>query len=209
MKLNGNYARQSLLFRYTVENLSRLSSIQETIDASSEALRALQTHEAQTPINMNILQEYYFRKYYVENMDKMMYPRGGRTIVDMLGPNLRQRNEYEIKHYPQKYNYILSQSFDSSAKEFNLIDEDTVGLIVQYNNDKLIRALYTAIDCRDYQEISSILRQLQPYTVNLYRNQVQNGFIRKEMEGSILLLEEECYSEEVGVSMDKLPDYIF
>lgn len=211
LKLNGKLCRGKVyIFRYTVENLSRLSSIQETIDASSEALRALQTHEAQTPINMNILQEYYFRKYYVENMDKMMYPlRGGRTIVDMLGPNLRQRNEYEIKHYPQKYNYILSQSFDSSAKEFNLIDEDTVGLIVQYNNDKLIRALYTAIDCRDYQEISSILRQLQPYTVNLYRNQVQNGFIRKEMEGSILLLEEECYSEEVGVSMDKLPDYIF
>lgn len=196
------------IFSLLGENLNKLTTIKQQREASKEAFR--KTGQSGKEVDIYQVYSYYCQKYFIENLNEMgyIYPNKQDKIVDSLGNNQRNRKEYKNLNAGKKYRMKLAQSFESAAKTFNLIEEDTIGVIVPFRNQELLEDLNIAIENESFETIKALLKLLQPYTINIYSNCIDNRCIRSELDGSILFLEEGCYSLETGATWDSMPDFI-
>ncbi|NLK28428.1 MAG: CRISPR-associated helicase Cas3' [Clostridiales bacterium] len=204
------------IINYESENLSNLQDIKQTIDASQEAIRAMNIANEELPISLDEIKQYYYNKYYVQNESKLYYwdEKEKETMIEELSMNRNRRNEFKQLHC-MKYPYQLAQSFRTAADHFELIKQDTVGVIVYYKNDELINRLQQAIYNRDRFKIMDLLKKLQRTTVNVYNNEKLAPYIhnilgdeRGELNGQILLLDKPYYDENMGIVTDGLADFI-
>lgn len=196
------------IFLYSEENLNRLTAIKQQRDASKEALRAAEIKHKEE-IDTNLVYRYYSEKYFIQNEPEMYFDlSGGHTVMDALGSNSKGRQNYAMFNNNAKFNGKIAQSFSKVADEYQLIDDDTVGVIVYYKNEDLMIQLEIAIEDGDYAGLRSILKQLQPYTVNLYRSNLKMELLRSELDGGILILHQENYDPAFGVDLGKMPDFI-
>lgn len=203
------------IINYDMENLSNLQDIRQTADASEEAIRSIGTADEKEEISLDELKSYYFNKYYIQNESKMNYnsEKNNINMIEQLSLNQEMREDYKKYHNFSKYPFKLAQAFKTAADNFELIKQDTVGVIVHYKNDELIEQLYKAIDNRDNYEISSILKKLQRTTVNVYLNEKLQPYIRnilkdKFKDWQIWILDKHYYDENLGIVTEGLADFI-
>lgn len=145
------------------ENLSHLKSIK----AKKEVTKQILDQEA-SPIDPILLNREFFERYYtgVKNSPKELdYPlTANESVYDYLSLNTFKRGGTKG---------MLRQSFKTAGQQMNLINEDTVGIIVRYGQgevliDRLVDLLETDYPIgSDLLEIKSLLKQLQPYTLNV------------------------------------------
>lgn len=100
----------------------------------------------------------------------------------------------------------LMQAFGTAEENFHALDEDTIPVIVPYGDEgkALISQLFSM------RHLSSgFFRQAQKYTVSLipYQKSVleNNSALTKVLDGAVLVLQEQFYSEETGVCFDANP----
>lgn len=196
------------ILEYEDENLSYLPDLQKQRIAAKAALRMLKREDiAGNKVNIEKACDYYFEKLYANENAAGRYlefPINNEdTILNLMTTNPNGINNYQIKT-GNKPNFILSQSFKTAATNFDLIKEDAISVIVQYNNDELIEQLYNAIECNNYYEIKTNLKKLQPYTVQIRRVNEYENYISKEMEGQILILSREAYDQNIGLTKGDL-----
>lgn len=210
LMINDSYVHGKVyIFRYK-ENLSHLPDIKATADATEYTLRkwgAIQT-EDNVINNIKELQKIYFEKYYAENKSKLDYIDENTSMVEELGRNQPARDAYlmGIHNGPKP---VLYQSFRTAAENFELIGQDTVGIIVDYKNHDLLEQLEKAFVERDYNCIRNLLKKLQRYTVNMYITSKILPFIIYKQEYNVYLLQKEYYDEKRGVTIEHLADLIF
>ena len=130
------------------------------------------------------------------------------SMVEELGRNQPARDAYlmGIHNGPKP---VLYQSFRTAAENFELIGQDTVGIIVDYKNHDLLEQLEKAFVERDYNCIRNLLKKLQRYTVNMYITSKILPFIIYKQEYNVYLLQKEYYDEKRGVTIEHLADLIF
>lgn len=215
---DGHYIQGKIfIINYDMENLANLQDIKKTVDASEEAIRSMRIVDEEEQISLDEIKSYYFNKYYKQNERNMNYwsTKDGDNMIEQLSINKKRRAEYEQYHRIKKYPYRLAQAFRTAADNFELIKQDTVGVIVHYKNDELINQLYIAIDNRDSYKISDLLKRLQRTTVNVYYDEklkryIHNmlGDISKENCGQIWILDKHYYDEKLGIVTEGLADFI-
>ena len=203
------------IVRYNRENLKNLEDIKAASDASEQAIRLQKAEKSEKKygLNINLLKNPYYNKYYVENSNKLDYVdmNSRSTMVEELGRNCQGQNAY---YYMGKEGRLsgqgplMFQAFRRAAENFELIEQRAVGVIVVYKNEELLEQLEQAILMRDYVVIKQKLRQLQRYTVNIQISSKMEPYITKNEEFNIYFLQKEYYNGKQGIMIDHLADLI-
>lgn len=209
---DGKYIRGKVyIINYDIENLAYLHDIKQTVDTSEEAIRSLNIIDENAEISLDDIKSYYFNKYYTQNQHTLPYwiPKDNEDMIELLSINRNKRAEFNYL-YHTKYPYKLAQSFRTAADSFELIKQDTVGVIVYYKNEDLIDQLQIAIKNKDSYKISMLLKRLQRTTVNIYYNEKLKPYVSNILnkDGQILLLDKHYYDERMGIVTDGLADFI-
>ncbi|MBO9315719.1 MAG: CRISPR-associated helicase Cas3', partial [Chloroflexus sp.] len=150
----------------------------------------------------------YYKYYYSSRKDEMDYPVRSSSAVgrDDTLFRLLSTNNLSVQSYSsirkEDPRYLLSQSFQSAAREFCVIDSPTIGVIVPYGDEgyTIINELCSASELNNRVKL---LRQAQRFSVSLFRRQFEElrqvGAILETQLG-ICYLDKRYYSEEFGWS---------
>lgn len=214
------------IIHYEQEDLAKLQEIKASVNAAEAAIRSLTAKIEQvgniileeeeeednlTPFKMDIeeLQIPYFNKYYVSNSNKMDYPDYERntTMIEELGRNDRDRSNYLMAEHTEKKPKMF-QAIKRAAENFQLIDQNTVGVLVCYHNEKLLEGLEQAMEEQDYKTIKELLHKLQRYTINVYLSPKLEGFLYLNKEINVYFLQKEYYNGKRGIVTEQLADLI-
>ncbi len=118
--------------------------------------------------------------------------------------NLQAVDAFDVKKILSCFNNGLEFEFRKAAEDFRMIDNNTVGIVIPYNEEakKLLeQARYTPFPY-------SFARSLQMYTVNIYENE----FVKLQSKGVIETINdtyevlsegklEEYYNEKTGLTL--------
>lgn len=145
------------------ENLSHLKSIKAKKEVTKQIL-----DQAASPIDPSLLNREFFERYYTGVMDRLQeldYPlSANESVYDYLSLNAFRRGQTKGR---------MRQSFKTAGQQMNLINEDTVGIVVRYGQgEPLVDRLVDLLEKDDptgpdLLESKSLLKQLQPYTLNV------------------------------------------
>ena len=151
------------------------------------------------------MQAYFERYYGAQNRKRMAYPMlNGSTILDLLAGN-----DYGIDLARQrgcKIGTELTHGFRSAGREFNVIKDNSRGVLVPYGAGKELIAFFEDA-CDDVKLLKKMLRKAQRYSVPLFSGEIkrlsQGGKI-KESKYGIMVLADESYDEKIGVASANL-----
>ena len=178
------------------ENLSRLKEIKAKKDATEHII-----HKISSPVEMSLLNRDFFEYYYANNQGSMDYPLShGESVYDYLSTNSYQdRNNFKGK---------LKQAFKTAGLKMNLINNDTIGVLVPYGDaiekllvlEELCEYDYPSVE--DYQTIKALLKELQPYTVNVRKHDQVLEATKTYLNGQIQILSDGYYDVKKGITLE-------
>ncbi|MGI6250218.1 MAG: CRISPR-associated helicase Cas3' [Anaerolineaceae bacterium] len=199
------------------ENISKLTDIKEGSQKTDWVLDQVLKNPGNfnyDPIGLNALQHYY--QAYLDRLDNLFqYPIRsnsslGRedTLFNLLSSNQISYNN-RMRHYKDaSSNPILRQAFSTASTLFKVIDDSTRGVIVPYKRGA---ALITKLSGTNEMKFAyQLIKQAQRYTVNLFDSlfvELANNNIIKEISNfGIYALNEQFYSDKLGVTTQQLPN---
>lgn len=194
------------IFNYDDECIQYLPDIEKQRNASLTALKVLQKKGmVGNTVNVEKASKFYFHKLYQneENTgNHMEYITKDKndTVLNLLSNNEKAKKNYENINGKGSMNFRLRQSFKTAAKEFDLINDDSIEVIVQYNNEEKVNKLYEAIEQDDFLMIKQVLQELQPYTIGIRNIEGYENYVTRELGGEILILSREAYDEKIGLN---------
>lgn len=178
------------------ENILPLKEIKAKKDTTEYIL-----HKISSPIEMTLLNRDFFEYYYANNQGSMDYPLShGESVYDYLSINSYQdRNNFKGK---------LKQAFKTAGLKMNLINNDTIGVLVPYGEaiekllvlEELCEYDYPSVE--DYQTIKAFLKELQPYTVNVRKHDQILEATKSYLNGQIQILSDGYYDEKKGITLE-------
>ena len=201
-----------------VKDEEKINTLPDLIRGQETMERILREfHDDEEKYNHNLLHPElitrYFHYYYGQMPDSLLKHKvHGRddTILDMLSDNTKSEEEYNqiaVKKYGDKVKPLtrFRQSFESAWKEFEVIAQDTVGVIVPFEKGKdIITELYAL---PDFQRCVELLQEAQQYSVNVYFNEITRMLDKKiikkvplENDLEIYTVEEQHYDQNIGLS---------
>jgi len=155
----------------------------------------------------------YFHYYYGEMPEELLKHKirnRDETILDLISDNSKSEYEYRqtaVQKYGDNAKPLTDfrQSFESAWKEFEVISQNTIGVIVPYERgEKIIAELYALPDLKSCIEL---LQEAQQYSVNIYPNKISDmigeKMIKKvplEYGFEIYTLNEEFYDSNIGLT---------
>jgi len=202
---------------FDVEN-ENLGSLEELKNGQEAILRIL--HESANfsekfnLLNPSIIQKYfdYYYGLYSEGNLKYSFEKESSTIVDLLSDNLESCNEHKrIKDEKSLKKFIfLTQSFKTAWNKFEVIADNTIGVIAQFKEGQNLVGQLKSLDKYQsdyYEKISEILKKSQQFSVNVFANQItkllKEGSIFEVIKDSgIYATSEGFYGEEIGLSKE-------
>lgn len=185
------------------EKLDSLKEITEAKNASLLAMKKVGITQKNQEFSLESLQEDYYEKYFINQTNAMGYKLKNERIIDLLGFNKDNRTK-NMKN-------ILAQSFAKAAKHFNLIDDETVAVIVPYESkDNRIfffeekQKLYQAIEDYNFEEVRKITKKFQAHTIQVRDIYALQHCVEPLLDGKIYFLLEEYYDREFGLNKDDI-----
>lgn len=143
--------------------------------------------------------ESYFRLFYKENIGTVDFPVKAFDIQNNL-VNLLSLNQEIQMLKKEKHLKYTAQAFRTAGQLFQMIDENSISVVVPYNEEakKIILELEQGCDVDKLQ-----LRKLQKYTIDiphyLYQKLLENGNLAVTSH-EIVVLAEENYSMDFGLT---------
>lgn len=152
----------------------------------------------------------YFIYYYQEMPESLLKHKIGNTsdtVFDLLSDNVKSTAEYNSlpdieKTIPLK---DLRQSFKTAWENFEVIAENTIGVIVPYEKGKTIIAeLYAK---PKIEQSIKLLQEAQQYSINIYPNKIDE-FIKEKIINLVILdnrltvytVDEKHYDQNIGLT---------
>ena len=103
-----------------------------------------------------------------------------------------------MKYYLYKYKELC---FDQAAKAFRLIEDDTINLIVNWEN-----SMEYVEKLKKYGCTYPLMKQLAKFTVGVHRPDfirlVEYGVVEEILEGIYVLSGKAQYDEATGITLD-------
>ena len=153
---------------------------------------------------------YYYRKLYKSmdqgHQDYVVTPHG--RLLDLLALNER----YATAYSQDVDRYVLHQAFRLAGNLFQVFDQDTIDVLVPYQEGRQIREkLIRAAQTWDYDQLRTLLEEARPYTVSMYRYQIDRlqaqGALIQLFDGRALALTDGYYHEATGFSLKNIKDF--
>ncbi|KAF1301088.1 CRISPR-associated helicase Cas3' [Candidatus Enterococcus willemsii] len=177
------------------ENLTRLKSIRKKKKITEQIIKKLDS-----PIDIMTLNNEFFERYYTNSKPaEFNYPKQADepTVYELLSLN---------KDAPVDQRFCLRQSFKSAGTLMNLIQSDTNSVIVYYSENKgkveelieVVSRFEKSYQIKDLNTIQKLSKELQPYTINMQKNDSLDKSIDKRLDGRIQILQETLYTEDMG-----------
>ena len=154
----------------------------------------------------------YFDYYYHELPDSLLkykVPNRDDTILDLLSDNAKSKEGFDLiisqKTCKAKPTKLFRQSFESAWKEFEVISQNSIGVIVPFERGKGIISELFALP--KIESCVELLQEAQQYSVNVFSNKknnmVEKNIIKKvpyENGFEIYTLNEEHYDRNIGLT---------
>lgn len=192
------------LIDYAEEDLTYLKEIKASQEAAGKVLRQEGINQLGQSFSLESLVASYYRNLYKnppEDMNytlEMKWPLKDQNVIDLLA-----WNNYVRKKSKKSDKYMIAQAFNTVAKKFNLIEQETISVIVPYHNRDLLDQMRQAIDDYDFKHLKRLLKCLQPYTIQVHYSGKLQGKVEEYLDGKILVLLEEYYaSDESGDALE-------
>jgi CRISPR-associated endonuclease/helicase Cas3 len=160
--------------------------------------------------------ETYYSYYYHERKTDMDYTlktteatRKKKTLYNLLSNNPDGQEAYRGRQ-GQPPLLDVKQAFKTAGKEFRVIDQDTIGVLVPHKRGKELIALLNG-QC-SLTQMKEYLQEAQQYSVNLFKYEWDilagiGAFIPLK-NGGILAVREEFYDPALGISFEaRLMDF--
>ena len=192
------------------ENISSLPDLLHGQKIMETILRKFHANEEK--YNNNLLHPEliadYFEIYYKQMPDSFLkYKIAKRedTVLDLLSDNTKNLEEYKLIGENIKPLTQFRQSFDSAWKEFEVISQNTVGVIVPFGDgDKIIKELYSQ---PELDRCLELLQEAQQFSINVFPNKIpvmlENKIINKvqlKYDLDIYTVNEQYYDQNIGLS---------
>ncbi len=194
------------------ENVSKLVDIKEGQECTRRVLdefKGTPTEFDDDLLSQKAMERYY--QYYFHNRRTQMNytlskPNSDKSMYDLLSGNNEAANAFKGRN-GNKSELMLKQAFKTAGNNFQVIDQNTTGVIVPYGDGKTLITLING-NC-SLSELKQYLKRAQQFSVNLFetdkRKLKEMGGLIGLKGGAILALREEFYKEDVGVTFDHAP----
>lgn len=178
------------------ENISRLKEIKNKKEATEFIL-----HEISSPIDTSLLNKDFFAYYYANNQSSMDYPLShGESVFDYLS-----KNKFQLR---PNFKGRMKQAFKTAGLKMNLINNDTIGVLVPYGDaieklshlEELCESDYPSAG--EFQLIKCLLKELQSYTVNVREHDPILEATKSYLNGNVLVLSDGYYHEKKGITIE-------
>ncbi len=201
------------IINYTEERLGSLEDIKNGQMCMRSVLLNYKNNYSKLGIDYLLSKEAideYYEKYFNSRCEEMKY-----IINDPVNTNLFSllSDNKSIKAIRKTKNGTLTaQSYKLAGNIFEVIDSNTIGIVVPYGEGK--EKIEKLMNTQDISVIKELLKELQRYTVNLYRSdryinelKGRNALISC-FDNSVYILSPGFYNEDKGLS-GELENYIF
>jgi CRISPR-associated endonuclease/helicase Cas3 len=217
----GNPVKGKTWIINIVKNEEKINSLPDLLRGQEIMKRVLREFsENKEQFNCNLLHPEliarYFRYYYKEIPEPLLkYKVRGRdeTILDLLSDNEQSKQEYDQiakNKYGDKAKppTQFRQSFETAWKEFEVIAQDTIGIIVPFERGKEIIGEFFYLP--DMRRCIQLLQDAQQYSVNIYFNElnkmIDNQIIKKvplKNDMEIYTVNEKHYDQNIGLTFEE------
>lgn len=148
----------------------------------------------------------YFKKYYSDRQEELSYKTEDidlqTNIVNMLSTDedrWRMCHEGKISMH--------AQAFKSAGRKFQVIDQNTISVIVPDNEEA--KALISALrsNCHEWDFIS-LLRSAQKFTVGIYQalfKKFEEKHAVERLPCGVYVMQEEYYDQNIGIVLEGRP----
>lgn len=178
----------------TNESLTRLSDIQREKDATIALL-----HSFCGDYSSDEAIRFYYRRLYQSMAEKEQdFVIGNFSLYDLLSENKKYAAENQEP-------FFLRQAFKTAGALFRVFDQDTVDVVVPFEEGRQICSRLRTISQSgrwDYTEIDSLVQRARLYSVSLYRYQyekmVNYGAVEELFNGRIRILSDGFYHSSLG-----------
>lgn len=194
------------------ENVSKLVDIKEGQECTMRVLHEFK--ENPTIFDNDLLSqktmERYYLYYFYNRRKQMNYtlskPNSDKSMYELLSGNNVAANAFKGRN-GDKSKLMLKQAFKTAGNQFQVIDQNTTGVIVPYGDGKTLINLING-EC-NLSELKQYLKRAQQFSVNLFetdkRKLEEMGGLIGLKGGAILALRNEFYNDDVGVTFDNAP----
>jgi CRISPR-associated endonuclease/helicase Cas3 len=198
------------------ENITKLPDL----NRGQEIMRRIldEFHEDEVKFDHTLLHpeliKCYFWYYYSQMPNSLLkytvFPGREDTLLDLLSNNWKSVQEYSDKESQKNGDAArqlttFCQSFETAWKKFEVIAEDTIGVIVPFKQGRdIITELYTLPDIK---QCEVLLAKAQRYSVNIYfsglERLVEIGIVKQiptKDQLEIYAVEEGYYDKHIGLT---------
>lgn len=191
------------------ENVSKLVDIKAGQQCTERVLRDFK--ENPNIFDNDLLSqksmERYYKYYFHERRNQMNYilskENSDKSMYDILSGNNEAANDFNSTN-GYKSKLMLKQAFKTAGNEFQVIDQNTTGIIVPYGEGEELITLING-DC-SLSELKQYLKRAQQFSVNLFeqdrRKLEENGALIGLKNNAVIALRKEFYEDDVGVTFD-------
>ncbi|MBS3995359.1 MAG: CRISPR-associated helicase Cas3', partial [Alkaliphilus sp.] len=192
------------------ENVSKLVDIKEGQECTRRVLHEFKENPSMfyNDLLSPKAMERYYKYYFHERKDQMNYTlsRSNRdkSMYDLLSGNNEGVNAFNERN-GNKPDLMLKQAFKTAGNEFQVIDQNNIGIIVPYGEgENLITLINGACNL---SELKQYLKSAQQFSVNLFETNERKleEMVIRIKGGAILALRKEFYNDDVGVTFEKAP----
>jgi len=200
-----------------VKDEENISSLKELVHGQEIMERILREfHDNEKLYNNNLMHPdliaNYFFYYYSKMPDSLLkykVPNLDDTILDLLSDNGKSKEEFNLKteqkNCKAKPLKKFRQSFERAWKEFEVIAQDTIGVIVWFERGAgIIKELYAQ---PEMGQCIKLLQEAQQYSVNIYLNEkdqmLSKGIINKvplNNDLEVYTVSEQYYDKNIGLT---------
>lgn len=191
------------VYRLLGEKLGQLREIKETQDALNALLAEyrLQPERYNHDLTSDAAVKAYYGFLYGDMAHGAQdYPTHEHTLFELLSTNSQFMDE-------SKPAYLLNQAFRTAGDWFEVFDNASESVLVPYQEGKgLIASLESERARYDLRYAAELLTHAKQYTVSMPSSTIERmmtqGMIYTLLEGSVYVLNEGCYDDEIGVKED-------
>ncbi|ABR47839.1 CRISPR-associated helicase Cas3 [Alkaliphilus metalliredigens QYMF] len=194
------------------ESVNRLVDIKEGQECTRRVLDEFKEnpksfdHDLLSPKAMNQYYQYYFHNRSAEMNYTLAKPNDDKSMYDLLSGNKEAFNAFNSRN-GYKSELMLRQAFKTAGSNFQVIDQNTTGVIVPYGRGKTLITLINGA-C-NLSELKEYLKEAQQFSVNLFetdkRKLEEIGGIVGLKDGAIFAIRDGFYEDDVGVTFENAP----
>ena len=177
----------------------KLGSLKEIISSQSITQQMCESNKYKDISSINAVSDYFRNLYHKERENLSYSVEDNETLINYLSLNSKR---YEILSLPKTCSKYEAQAFKTAGKLFKVIDNNTLDVIVPYNDEA--KELIKTIDEKN-EDATLLLRKAQKFSVSLFSSTKRSLYEKNAiylLHNNVVILNEAFYNNDIGIDVD-------